>query len=157
MKPHPAWSALPVPFHANKQETPLRGVSSARSHGSASPPNSHPDPLTRASFPPSPPSLLFPVPPSHPERCSPTALSRTEPPSVPSHQQHQSVSPLSPPAGARMCHAASSYPDCTPSPSSSTVTMAHSLPSQGVSTLAEPCTTGGTCQRAMVAPLFCDQ
>lgn len=81
MKPHPAWSALPVPLHANVQETPLTGASTARSHGSASPPTSHPDPLTRASFLPSPPSLLFPAPPSpHPERCSPTALSRTEPP-----------------------------------------------------------------------------
>lgn len=140
MKPHPAWSALPVPLHANVQETPLTGASSARSHASASLPISLPDPLTRASFLPSPPNLLFPAPPSsHPERCSPTALSppgQSPPQRLPTSNTQES--PLSQLADARRCHTASNYPDCSPYRSSCTGTMVYSLPSQRVSTLAGP-------------------
>lgn len=128
--------------------------------GSASPPISHTHPPTRASFLPSPPSLLFPEPPSpHPEVLTYSPVQGPPGQSLPQHipQYHQSVSPLSQLADARMCHAAFSYSDCSSYPGSSTVTMAYSLPSQGASTLAEPCATGGACQRAMVAPLFCDQ
>lgn len=58
-QPHPAPLCSPSPSALACQETPLAGASSARSHGSASSPASHPAPLTRASFLLSPPSQSF--------------------------------------------------------------------------------------------------
>lgn len=160
--PHPAQLCCPSPSAPACQETPSAG---AGSHSSARPPASHPAPLTKASFLPSPPSQLFvpcasvTAPSEVPTGCPCPGLGRPrQSPSTEGSQVPEQGLRQHPPAPSHPQHPSWQTPGCTtqhPAPQTPALTPAPPQAAQALGltphlaevsgSQAEPLATGGVC------------